>query len=487
MGASFIASAQWFASARAIAAWVAYALVFLACRRLRGRDTGAVTLAVVAGGTILALHGLYQTLIGFDAMPVTGDEPSALAARLASGRAVAGLGLPAALAGFLGLSLPLTLGFLTGQRSRGRRALAVAAAVTQAAGLAATRSAAGVVSLAAAGAVVLWWSASAERRPAARRLAFVTLVAGLTVATLFLATRLHGRASADEGAGPLALRAGNWKVAALILADHPTLGAGPGCYGIVFPRYRTWEMNESRFAHNSYLQVFAECGLPLGVTTLVLAGLLVARLKRLAGGEAAAGGVFLAISCLAFLIHNVADFTFFLPTVGFAFFALAGIAMRGDAPAGVAPRRSASFSRIACALALAAFAILATRADRALQTARAAVPGPVAETEARRAVAANAWDPEARSLLSNVLLEKGLAERDPGMLRASADEAQRAVELDPMTPHHWHDLGRVRLALQDPLGAYIAMQRAVELYPIRLEYRDDRDRVAAALRRPGKP
>lgn len=60
VGASFIASAQWFASARAIAAWVAYALVFLACRRLRGRDTGAVTLAVVAGGTILALHGLYQ-------------------------------------------------------------------------------------------------------------------------------------------------------------------------------------------------------------------------------------------------------------------------------------------------------------------------------------------------------------------------------------------------------------------------------------------
>ena len=96
---------------------------------------------------------------------------------------------------------------------------------------------------------------------------------------------------------------------------------------------------------------------------------------------------------------------------------------------------------------------------------------------------ANPWDPEARSLLSHVLLETGLNDQNIEVLREAETQAQRAVDLDPMTPHHWHHLGRVRLARRDPLGAFIALQRATELYPIKIEYRDDRDRVGAALAR----
>jgi cytochrome c-type biogenesis protein CcmH/NrfG len=55
------------------------------------------------------------------------------------------------------------------------------------------------------------------------------------------------------------------------------------------------------------------------------------------------------------------------------------------------------------------------------------------------------------------------------------------VELDPHTPHHWHHLGRVRLARKDPLGALVAFTRAAQLYPIKIEYRQDRDAVAATL------
>ena len=103
--------------------------------------------------------------------------------------------------------------------------------------------------------------------------------------------------------------------------------------------------------------------------------------------------------------------------------------------------------------------------------------------EAGRAVAANIWNPEARSLLSHLLLDRGLDGPDPELLREAEFHAQRAVELDPMTPHHWQHLARVRFARHDPLGAFIALQRATELYPIKIEYRNDRDRVGAALAR----
>ena len=485
LAANFIASFQWFASAHTIAFWVACYFVFLACKRQGRGDRGEVTMAVVLSGTTLALHGLYQSLIGFDAMSIAGEAPAALHARVASGRAVATLGLPGALAGFLALSLPLTLcRALSADRSRGQRALALVATVAQAAGLAATRSAAGVASLAAAGALVLWWSSTAGRRVVARRLAVALLAAGLAVATLLLATRFSGGGASDEGAGPLALRAGNWKVAAMILADHPLLGAGAGCFGIVFPKYRAWEMNESRFAHNSYLQILAECGLPLGVAALTLAGLLIARLRRLALRPDCGDERFLAISCVAFLLHNLVDFTFFLPTVGFAFVALAGIAVGRTEQEDGPPKHATSLGRTVGAFVLAAFAILVTRADQARELARAVVTEPaIGRVEAVRAVNANPWDPEARSLLSHVLFETGLSDQNIEVLREAEAQAQRAADLDPMTPHHWHQLGRVRLALRDPLGAFIALQRATELYPIKIEYRDDRDRVGTALAR----
>ncbi|HEY3175620.1 MAG TPA: O-antigen ligase family protein [Candidatus Polarisedimenticolia bacterium] len=493
VAANVVSSLQPLASARTAALWCAYAFLFLFCRGLLARDAGKdawppggiIAAAVITAGTGLAAHGLYQCLFGFDRLALlAGPEASeALRARIASGRAMATLGLPGALAGFLALSIPLTFGWASRPGGRGpERALAWLLAGIQAAGLVATRSAAGILCVTLAGGLAAWWNLREDRRGTARAVAVVLIAAGLAGAAGLMALRWSARTSSDEGQGPFALRLGNWNVALAIFAEHPVLGAGVGCYGIAFPRHRTWEMNESRFAHNSYLQILAEGGMVPGAAAAILAGALALRLRRFAAARDDWMAPFLSAACLSFLLHNLADFTFYLPTVGFAFFGLASLAC-GPATPRAAGSGVPKLLVTGAALGLAAFALMVTRADIMKEAALRAVRADpsLAANLASDAVERNPFDPDSRSILSHLLLQRGMGPDGQRDLAEAEAQAVDAVDLDPQTPHHWHHLGQVRLARRDPLGAYIALTRAAQLYPIKIEYRRDRDAVAGAL------
>src|SRR6185436_2581179 len=97
----------------------------------------------------------------------------------------------------------------------------------------------------------------------------------------------------------------------------------------MFPAYRKEGMNESRYAHCTYLQLVAELGVgvvpflalvPLGAATLV---------RRAADGGAL--GVAAAVGVVAFLVHNLVDFTFYQPGVGALFVLAAAAAWGGGA------------------------------------------------------------------------------------------------------------------------------------------------------------
>ena len=466
---------------------LAYALVGIFCAVLvRDDDSGKglISAAVILSGTGLACHGLIQSLFRFgpEAAAAATGVSEAVRARIESGRAVAQLGLPGALGGFLAISIPLTLSWSVARdRSRSMRAAGLVLMAVQLAGLAATRSAAAVGSLAVASAVVLWLRSRtvSPHRATLRRIAAGILVIGIAAAVILLAVRLSSATAEDEGSGPLALRAGNWRVALEILRDHPVLGAGAGCYGIVFPSYRAWGMNESRFAHNTYLQVFAEGGLALGIPLLVATIVLTTLLVRRARDRSP----YLVVSCLAFLIHNAVDFTFYLPTVGFAFACVAGFAIgppaRRSRPAG-----AWHLFRVVAALMLAAFVLMVGRADAEKQRARDLLEmgrGLTAIAAARESVARNPIDSDSHWLMSRLLFETAARRGEPELLDIAEAAAVEAVRLDPRTPFRWQHLGRVRLARSDRQGAYIALHRAAELYPIKIEYRNQRDAVAAAI------
>jgi len=485
---SFIMAAQQLQAARTLAVWAAYLCVFLHAAGLARHHEGPaepiasgagrwVLGALALAATGLSLHGLYQSLYAFERMAAAARElglPEAVRARLGSERAVATLGLPDALSGFLALSIPITCWLARLEKSAVRRGALWCGVALQAACLLATRSAGGFASLALAGAVVIWWRGRIGRGAARRRLAIALVAAGLAGAGLLLVLRLSGPGS--EGAGnPLSLRQSHWQVALAIAREHPLLGAGPGCYGICFPPHRQWGMNESQFVHNSYLQVLSETGALVTLFAVGAAGLLAWWLLS--------AGVppWLAVACLSFLVHNAADFTFYVPTVGFAFFILAGLAV-GPRAAGATHRRGPL--RAAAAVSLAVFALLVTRADMKRDAARdTALAGDAAAAlpQAREAVRSNPFDPESRSLVSRLLLEAGVRANDSAALGEAEEQARRATELDPRTPHHWNHLGHVLLARGDRQGAYIALAEAARLYPIRIEYRDERDKVGRTL------
>ncbi len=460
---------------------LAYLFIFLFCSNLRdGR--GLVAGSVVLSGTLLGGLGLYQSLSGLERLAASAgpDLPEAFRARIASGRALGTFGLPGALGGFLAISIPVSAWWTFRTPGGGaRRAIGLAALAIQLGGLLATRSAAATLALAAALAVVVW-PRTRGGGPRRRLAAVAVVLAGVVVAGLLLAARMSAPGSESEGAGPIALRAGNMTVAAVILARHPLFGAGLGCYGIAFPAHRTEGMNESRFAHNSYIQLLSEGGLLLGVLVLVAAAACAVTVIHRAAEDGSAP--YLAMACLAFLIHNMLDFTFYLPSVGMVFFCIAGLACGFSRARGSEPITLRSV-RIVSALLLAGLALASARSDLALEKARLLVLGGRSDESlaaAREATAANPIDPDAWSFTSHLLLDRSAA-GDPDALADAEDMALKASRLDPFTPHHWHHLGRVRLARGDPQGAYLALSRAADLYPMKIEYRRDRDSVAAAL------
>ncbi|MGH9866831.1 MAG: O-antigen ligase family protein [Candidatus Polarisedimenticolia bacterium] len=466
-------SSQPLESMRVMAGFASGGMAFLYCARTsEAGSRRAVQAGIILAGTLLALHGVWQAAGGFRMMAEGGGEalPDALRARLAAGRAVAGLGLPGALGGFLILSLPLTWGWLRSAMAKTPRGpwvvVAAVALLAQAAGLAATRSAAAMAALGLSIAVVMWRRAPAGRR----RLVLWPLVVALPASVAMLVWRM----ASDPLANPFLLRAGNWKAALAIMADHPLFGAGLGCFGIVFPAYRDWGMNESRHAHNVWLELAAEAGLPAALAAVALASWLLWRL--LGRGSESRVSPFVATSCTAFLAHNTVDFTLYLPGVALAFFCLAGAECGRREPG--AGSLSISLRPVAAA-ALAALVLLVAHGDvRRVSALDLALSGQVPEAAeaAQGAVRANPLDPASHALLSRLMVESG-------DLEGAERHAVRAVELDEQTPGHWHHLGRVRLARSDPQGAYIALHRAAQLYPIQLEYRADRDAVARLLER----
>jgi len=112
------------------------------------------------------------------------------------------------------------------------------------------------------------------------------------------------------------MRINYWTDSFKIIKTHPLAGVGLG----------NFNLPQSRYAHNSYLQIWAETGIPGIVAFLWLMGSIVTwTRKQFLSKELSQGSRFLFISVLIFLIHNLVDFTFFLPEVSFIWWVILGL------------------------------------------------------------------------------------------------------------------------------------------------------------------
>jgi len=110
-----------------------------------------------------------------------------------------------------------------------------------------------------------------------------------------------------------------WGSAFHMAMAQPLWGFGPGTFGDVYPIYRAGSLwnTVTSFAHNEYLQVADECGLPALLLTLLLLWFLLSNFKKSFDGKPAFKTISLQTQAAEFafyivlfeIVHNFVDFT----------------------------------------------------------------------------------------------------------------------------------------------------------------------------------
>ncbi|MBP7146983.1 MAG: O-antigen ligase family protein [Acidobacteria bacterium] len=431
----------------------------LAALAAAGAGLGALALVQRAG--LLASEAATARELGLAAEVVT---------RLEANRAFGTHAVPSSLAGALVIALAAVGALLaTGTR----RWPAYAAAALAAAGLVATASFGGLVGL-AAGALVL-----VAGRPHARRWLAVTVAGALAACALFAALRPVPAFDLGRPDNPLVLRAGNWRGAALAALRGPFAGTGLGSFGALYPAVRRAGDSETLYAHNSWLQLAAEGGIP-ALALLAAAAVLLARRARatiLPEARWALAGT------VAFAAQNLFDFTAYLPGIAVPAALMAASAFRDRPPEPSAGRRLLARDRLGATALAGALLVMAVMwsgealVRRALERA-AASPSPAAAVDVLRAATLAPWSPTLGLRAGRLALAAGDA-------RGAARMAEHLARIDPESPAPRHLMADARLEQKQPADAWRAYGRALERHPADAEIRHEMEAVEAALRAGG--
>jgi O-antigen ligase len=466
------------AAVEPVAVWLLAAFAGIAAGSIGFRSESLAPLF----GALLAFVGgraLYETLWGLSAWAarVRASAPmgdtAALLNRMDQGRPYAGFSTPAALGCFLIMTIPAVTAWALGRRGRAR-AFGLAAAALGGTALVATRSITALAALMAALAL-----AGLRGRVTPRVLAFAGAALGIVALSAGI-LRPDGVFAPSRADSPWRLRAGNIRIALEIARDHPLAGVGPGGYAEAFPQYRRPGDNESRHAHDLPAELAAEWGAPVGVLFSVLFYWAFVGPLASARGEGRAIDSGLAVGLAAFALHNLADFTAFLPSL-LVFAAVSrGLLLKPAAVDRARPGARAAF--IAVGLAVAIVAAGAGLARDALFDAReAGSVGDHAEALrlALRAEALAPWDADPPLVAASVRLAAGTGPA------ATLEDADRAVSRAPSRAAGRAIRARARNQAGDPTGAYSDLVEAARLYPLRAEYAEQRDSLGASLAKAG--
>lgn len=427
-----------------------------------------VLLALAAVGILLTVHAVLQKL-GLLAWQAAwaraAGAPAEMVARLEEGRAFASHVVPAALAG--GLVIAAAAGLALTSRGGAWRKAGFWAAAAALLGIVLTGSIGGWLGLAGLLAVGLgprWRRFSWKTLGAALG---ILLAAGVGIAQL----RPVSPFDVTRKDHPLRLRSGNWRGALLIASRQPVLGSGLGSYGALYPGVRRPGDSQTVYAHNSWLQLAVEGGIPALILLGCAAWCGARRVRRNWAAPAdmsatvdrwtLAGGA-------AFALHNLVDFTAYLPGVAVPALALAGLAWsREEEPEGrpSVPSLAGLFGVVTLLVAVGgmwgAEALARRGLERAWEEAAQGSPAWAAE-EAARAARLAPWSP-------GILLKSGRLLAAPGQPAQAAEEAERVarrlIAADPHSPAGWHLKADLLRAAGRPGEAWQAYERAALRHP----------------------
>ncbi len=482
-----------------------------------------VVLAVVLGLFLLALvftfsrGGSLAAVVGLVAYFALTNE------RLTGAASLAAAALPAAAALFRARDLDTLFNATTDDRLRtlqghqfGRSvvlALAVTAVLELAIALVHRRLHAGRLVTAVAGAIVL---AVAVLAVTGASWAYVRHAGGAHAFAHTLSQQLRGNDVSIEGNGNSIERVLStssngripmWREGVRAYRYVPWTGTGAGTFRFVNYRFRDSHLLV-KHAHNQWVNVLTELGIPGLVLFVAGIGLLLAAGLRPGAGRDGDRGALavLQAGCLVFVLHMSVDWDWDMSSATLAFLLFAGTAAayvagrRREKAAGAAAseggtgdegeaargwgRAAATRRRAALAPRLAATGLLVVvaaswtvpwLADRAYSSALTAASDDKLTQAAADARRAHRLDP----LAADPLLALSLIEQQQGQVSQARATIERAVRLQPLNYLTYYQLGLLQLnSLGDPRGAAASFRHALGLNPF-----DDLSRYELGLAR----
>ncbi len=297
-----------------------------------------------------------------------------------------------------------------------------------------------------------------------------------------------------------------WEASLRLLADTPWWGAGAGTFWLLYPSYRLpADGSGGYYAHNDYLQLLIEAGVPGLLLTLAVLGVMVWRVyRRQRGPDSSATEVLeaagLAAGILVVALHSLFTFNFYILPTLIVVGAFLG-RLEHLAPSVPARRAVGEPARRRLHWALAAVAALSLASLLATAASHAALGRALERASAGEPLAADAWlrwarrlEPSADApLLARARLYLSAARADRALpaatradlLRAALAALEGAVERNALRAETHYLHGQV-LALErprQPLAAQQSFARALALDPLHLGARAE---VAGAHLRAGE-
>lgn len=179
---------------------------------------------------------------------------------------------PSFFAGYLVITLPVTLGIFLVTRRSLFVLLAGFAFVVQTMALMLTGAKFGIIAAVMSLGLFFLLAIVTKALRRSRFLRLLVLCAVLTPLLVLFSAPVKSRIQAAESGGTqvhsTVFRAYTWQATLDMIRAHPWLGTGPGTYPVTYQQYTI--AGPTRMAHDSYLQLAAECGIPAAAAFMLL-------------------------------------------------------------------------------------------------------------------------------------------------------------------------------------------------------------------------
>jgi len=107
------------------------------------------------------------------------------------------------------------------------------------------------------------------------------------------------------------------QAAVKMIKENPLTGIGLGNFGLVYPQFKQINANETIYAHNIFLQLWAELGTIIFICFIFFAIYLLSRFLKKLRQQREVG---LIAASLAFLVYNFFDYSLMITQSGYVFF-----------------------------------------------------------------------------------------------------------------------------------------------------------------------